>query len=186
MDWSPLDSSDHGILQAKILEWVAVSSSRGSSRPRDRTGDSCISRRILYHRATREAPDEGALQVKQHWVRQSGIWEAGKDFGRKVEGRLKSRRPVPFGAFPLPYRAGPTMVLSAFIKPGNNHGEGTSRAASADREEELNWPPCPGEQGRQCPSWPGWEEAGPGLEGGTGLCSLAFAVFTNPHPQSWE
>ena len=36
-DCSMLDSSVHGILQAKILEWVAVSFSRGSSRPRDRT-----------------------------------------------------------------------------------------------------------------------------------------------------
>ena len=37
MDCSPLGSSVHGILQAKILEWVAISSSRGSSRLRDRT-----------------------------------------------------------------------------------------------------------------------------------------------------
>ena len=33
--WSPPGSPIHGILQARILEWVAVSSSRGSSRPRD-------------------------------------------------------------------------------------------------------------------------------------------------------
>ena len=35
MDCSPLGSSVHGILQARILEWVAVSFSRASSRPRD-------------------------------------------------------------------------------------------------------------------------------------------------------
>ena len=34
-------SSDHGILQARILEWVAISSSRGSSWPRDQAQDSC-------------------------------------------------------------------------------------------------------------------------------------------------
>ena len=39
--WNPLDcsppgSSVHGIFQARILEWIAISSSRGSSRPRDR------------------------------------------------------------------------------------------------------------------------------------------------------
>ena len=52
-------SSAHGILQAKILEWVAVSSSRGSSRPRDQTHISyvsCIGRRVLYHSTTWEAP----------------------------------------------------------------------------------------------------------------------------------
>ena len=37
MDCSPPGSSVHGILQASILEWVAMSFSRGSSKPRDRT-----------------------------------------------------------------------------------------------------------------------------------------------------
>ena len=36
MDWNP-GSSVHGILQARILEWVAIPFSRGSSQPRDRT-----------------------------------------------------------------------------------------------------------------------------------------------------
>ena len=36
-DCSPPGSFVHGILQARILEWVAISSSRGSSRPRDGT-----------------------------------------------------------------------------------------------------------------------------------------------------
>ena len=44
---SPPGSSVRGILQARILELVAVFSSRGFSRPRDRT--SCIGRQILYH-----------------------------------------------------------------------------------------------------------------------------------------
>ena len=35
MDGSPPDSSVHGILQARILEWVAMPSSRGSFQPRD-------------------------------------------------------------------------------------------------------------------------------------------------------
>ena len=37
MDNSPPGSSVHGIFQARILEWVVMSSSRGSSQPRDRT-----------------------------------------------------------------------------------------------------------------------------------------------------
>ena len=44
-----------GFFQARILEWVAVSSSRGSSQPRDRTWVSCTAGRFFYHRATREA-----------------------------------------------------------------------------------------------------------------------------------
>ena len=41
--WSQPGSSVHGILQARILEWPAMPSSRGSSLPRDRTRVSCIS-----------------------------------------------------------------------------------------------------------------------------------------------
>ena len=55
---SPQGSSLHGVLQARKLEWVAVSFSRGSSWPRDWTQVSCVScigRRILYHWATWEA-----------------------------------------------------------------------------------------------------------------------------------
>ena len=52
VDHSPPGSSVHGILQARILEWVAISSSRGSSRPRDQTLIShvyCVGRQVLYH-----------------------------------------------------------------------------------------------------------------------------------------
>ena len=43
IDCSPPGSSVHGgILQARILEWVAMPSSRGSSQPRDQTHVSCI------------------------------------------------------------------------------------------------------------------------------------------------
>ena len=44
MDCTPPGSSNHRILQARILEWIAVSSSRGSSWPRDWTCVSCIAR----------------------------------------------------------------------------------------------------------------------------------------------
>ena len=43
MDCITPGSSVHGIFQARILEWVAISSSRGSSKPRDQTRISCVS-----------------------------------------------------------------------------------------------------------------------------------------------
>ena len=58
MDCSPPNSSVYGILQVRILQWVAMPSSRGSSRPKDQTCVSqlsCTGRRILYHWATWEA-----------------------------------------------------------------------------------------------------------------------------------
>ena len=59
MDFGLSSSSVHEIFQARILKWVAISSSRGSSQSRDGTCVSCtfcIGRWILYHLATREAP----------------------------------------------------------------------------------------------------------------------------------
>ena len=59
MDCSPLGSSVHGISQARILEWVPISFSRGSSSPRNQT---CISSTgvgiiwIIYHWAIQEDP----------------------------------------------------------------------------------------------------------------------------------
>ena len=48
-------SSVHGILQTRILEWVAIPFSKGSSQPRDQTQVSCIADRFFTVWATREA-----------------------------------------------------------------------------------------------------------------------------------
>ena len=47
MDSSPKSSSMHGILQVRILDWVAISYSKGSSQPRDQTNVSCIVGRVF-------------------------------------------------------------------------------------------------------------------------------------------
>ena len=56
MDCSPPGSSVHGIFHARILEWFAISFSRGSSQPRDQTWVSCTAGRFFTDGATREAP----------------------------------------------------------------------------------------------------------------------------------
>ena len=68
MDCSPPGSSVHGISQARILEWVAISFSRGSSQPRDRTHVFCLAGRfftiepprrpIWYHRSALFPPSD--------------------------------------------------------------------------------------------------------------------------------
>ena len=55
----PMDYTVHGILQARILEWVAFPSSKGSSQPRDLTQVSRIAGRFFASWATREA--------QEHW-----------------------------------------------------------------------------------------------------------------------
>ena len=60
MDCSPPGFSVHGVLQARIPEWVAMPFSRGSSEPRDRTHISyvsCTGKWVLYHQRHLESPD---------------------------------------------------------------------------------------------------------------------------------
>ena len=55
MDSSLPGSTIHGIFQARILEWAAISFSGGSSQPRDQIRVSCIADRRFTVSATREA-----------------------------------------------------------------------------------------------------------------------------------
>ena len=95
MDCSLPGSSIHGILQARILEWVAMPSSRGSSQPRDGTQVFSVSytgRWILYHCTAWEA----------HLV----IWIVPKLVGCSwTRVTLCFRRLFSFalGDYPLPY-----------------------------------------------------------------------------------
>ena len=65
--------SVYGILQARILQWVAMPSSRGSSQPRDQTGVSCIGRWILYHCGTREGHTPLTQAGKESTLESLGI-----------------------------------------------------------------------------------------------------------------
>ena len=75
-------SSIHGIFQARILEWIAISCSRGSSWFRDRTSVSCIScigSHVLYHCTTWEAPvnDYNNKRKRCEWNEQLDPWPWG-------------------------------------------------------------------------------------------------------------
>ena len=56
---NPMDYTAHGILQAKILDWVAFPCSRGSSQPRDGTQ--------VFHTAGRFLPPEPQGKPKRKW-----------------------------------------------------------------------------------------------------------------------
>ena len=64
MDCSLPSSSVHGISQARILEWVAISFSRGSSHPRDQAQVPCIAGRFFTTWATKEAPKSSKEAVE--------------------------------------------------------------------------------------------------------------------------
>ena len=75
MDCGPPASSVHGILQARILEWIAIPFSRGSSRPRAHTQASRIAGIFLTIWATREAPESLLMSSMLRATSGSPWWE---------------------------------------------------------------------------------------------------------------
>ena len=63
MDCSPLGYPLHGILQARILEWVAIPFSRGSSQSKDQTWVSCIAGKIHYQLSHQGSPIPYILKI---------------------------------------------------------------------------------------------------------------------------
>ena len=69
MDCSLPGSSIHGSLQARVLQWVAISFSRGSSRPKDRTWVSYTAGRLFTNWATRESQEFTCCNSKFHMLK---------------------------------------------------------------------------------------------------------------------
>ena len=66
-DRSPPGSSVHGILQARILEWVAIPLFGGSSQPRDRSQVSHTAGKLVTISATREVQNGQGTGKMPHW-----------------------------------------------------------------------------------------------------------------------
>ena len=84
MDCNLSGSSVHGILQARILEWVAVPFSRGSSQPRDWTQFSHITGRFFTIWATREA----LSSQKSAWISRNFKGSLGHTLKNRAEAAL--------------------------------------------------------------------------------------------------
>ena len=74
VDCSPPGSSVHGILQARILAWVAMPFSKGSSRPRGRTQISRHCQRILYLLSSKESPRDKCGVTEIGYLIQTAQW----------------------------------------------------------------------------------------------------------------
>ena len=87
-DWDPLDCSPPGscpwdaISQARILEWVFIFSSRGSSRPRDRTHICCLAGGFFTRLSHQGSPNEHKKHVILRLLGLITIW--------KIEGELQT------------------------------------------------------------------------------------------------
>ena len=118
MDCSLPGSSVCGILQARILEWIVISFSRGSSRPRDRTCVSCTGRVVIYHWAMRVAHNIKNLRytiIKMHsGLRLSIHWSFLQLF---LHSGLVAKLLWPHGLQPA-------RLLCSWDSPGKNTGVG--------------------------------------------------------------
>ena len=70
--------SVYGILQARMLEWVAIPFSRGFSQPRDQTQVSCIAGRFFTIWAIREDPFKHLLRANRQYLRKTSSEESKK------------------------------------------------------------------------------------------------------------
>ena len=91
MDCSLPGSCVHGILQARIPEWVAIAFSKGSSGPRDRTWVSCIEGRFLTFWGTREAQEQIRLNQKKAHQSEYSAYQASITWGLKAPACWKGQ-----------------------------------------------------------------------------------------------
>ena len=88
---SLLGSPVHGILQARILEWVTIPFFRGSSRPRNRTQVFCIAGRLFTIWATEGHP---GMALGRTW-REHSSWNKGNKLGKHHTEPAFSLRALP-------------------------------------------------------------------------------------------
>ena len=89
MDCSLPGSYVHGILQARIPEWVAIAFSKGSSGPRDRTWVSCIEGRFFTFWGTREAQEQIRLNQKKAHQSEYSAYQVSITWGSRGSSLLK-------------------------------------------------------------------------------------------------
>ena len=91
MDCSPPGSSVHGICQKRMLEWVAISFSRRSSRPRDRIHVSCIAGRFFTIQKKRGYTSEYIKGLEGAWQIVNDIYGLFPKY-LKIDGNVESER----------------------------------------------------------------------------------------------
>ena len=135
MRCSPSGFSVHGILQARILEWVAMSSSRGSSQPRDQTHVSsvlCTGRKVFTSRATWETQTnslqkyiiQNGINGVEYLKKANHVWKLREVSMEKVQAELNKAQIT--GCMWFPGGASgkePACLIPGLGKsPGGGHG----------------------------------------------------------------
>ena len=160
MDCSPPGSSVHGILQARILECIAVSLSRGSCRPRDWTWVSCTAGRFFMVCTTREALFSSVQSLSRLRVFATP-WIAARQPSLSITNSRSSLRlmsiesvmasaisssVVPFSSCPQPLPASEYFPMSQLFAWGGQ-STGVSALTSFLPKKSQGWSPS---------EWTGW------------------------------
>ena len=124
MDCGLPGSSVHGIPQARILEWVVDSSSKGSSQPRDQSHIfyvSCIGGQILYHTGSQSAKSQSHLSTGDCHCLSSALFGALNP-GPNQRGEMESeeRWELPVWSY--------EKCTSIFFWPSHTEGKWQSRS----------------------------------------------------------
>ena len=94
MDCSLPGSSIHGIFQARVLEWIAVSFSRGCSRPRDRTWVSHIADRCFTVWTTSQVYSSSRINIKKGPTKGESIWKWAQRYCCADHRQLQTWPPI--------------------------------------------------------------------------------------------
>ena len=165
MDYSLPGSSVHGILQARILGWIALLFTRGLSQPRDQTRISRIAGRFLYHLRQQGSPKPCVVAIHSHKRPEVSRFQERFFFLPQIQAKTDK--------FPLPcfYARGRLSVPSSFQACTPLQGPDSGRALQA-------WP------SRPTPSLT-LDPGGGTVKGSTAFCSeTSQDTHSHPHPQA--
>ena len=157
MDCSPPGSSVHGIFHARILEWVAISYSRGSSQPRDWihiSYVSCNGRWILYHWAIWEAQSSlyfsSVQSLSRVWLFAT-LWTRARQASLSITGVYSNSCPlsqwchptisssvVPFSCLQTFPASGSFQMSQLFASGGQSIGVSASSISPSNEYSGLS------------------------------------------------
>ena len=153
-------SSVHGILQARILERVAISSSRGSSRPRDPTRVSWVVGRFFTNWTTREARIKvyaGSGRKLHIWGHSAFLHQHGSQGTTGLSSSSLGQWSSTKGSLPfLPEKFGNLETIWQFWLVTAGRGDTARRFTSLRTSPALS-PPCKDPSHQKGQQGPGWE-----------------------------
>ena len=185
MDCSPPDSSVREILQARILEWIAIPFSRGSSWPRDRTWISHIAGRFFTIWTINSVQFGGSVMSSSWWLQHTRPLCPSPTPGAYSNSRplswwchpTSSSSVVPVSFCPQSFPESGSFQMSQLF-PSGGQSIGVSASTSVLPMNTQNWSPL---------GWTGWISLqSKGLSRVSSNTTVQKHQFFGPQPSLWS